>query len=104
MITDLKRVREKLQKNTRERNKEQLCRQQSQCRRRARRCSRLRSGDSPPAHGADHGEAGSRVPTDHGGLERSKDLPAVPGGIHARAGGCLRKAMSPWEACAGVGS
>jgi len=36
----------------------ELCRPQGQCRRRGRSYSRCRSGGSPAARGADHGEAG----------------------------------------------
>ncbi|GAB0188590.1 EH domain-containing protein 4 [Grus japonensis] len=38
---------------------------------------------------------------DDGGAEIP---PAAPGGPHTRAGGCLKEAVTPWEACTGAGS
>ena len=55
-----------------------------------RTCSRCWSRDSPEAHGEDHCEAGCP--------------PAAQEGAHARAGGCLKEAVTPWEARAGADS
>jgi len=59
--------------------------------------------DSPAAHGADHGEAGC-PPAEHGGPQCSRYPPVVYGGLHARAGGCPKEAVTPWRACTGAGS
>ncbi|CAM9610745.1 unnamed protein product, partial [Bubo scandiacus] len=56
--------------------------------------------DSPAARGAAHGEAA--VPCTHGGPWWSRDPPAARGGLHAGAGGCLKEAVSLWEAHAGA--
>ena len=60
-----------------------------------RRCSRCHSKDSSAARGEDHGEAGC-PPAAHGGAWWSRYPPAAHGGPHARSGGCLKEAVTPW--------
>jgi len=43
-------------------------------------------------------------PAAHGDPWCSRSPPAAHGGHHARAGGCLKEAMTPWKARAGAGS
>ncbi|XP_027593244.2 DENN domain-containing protein 2B isoform X1 [Pipra filicauda] len=59
-----------------------------------------RSRDSPAACG----EAGSVLAGGHGGPWACRHPPAAHGGPHARAGGCPKEAVTPWEAHAGAGS
>ncbi|TRZ22706.1 hypothetical protein HGM15179_004414 [Zosterops borbonicus] len=68
----------------------QLCRQQGEwwCRR-GKRCSRQQGRDSSTVHGEDYGEAA---------------VPLQPGGSHSGAGGRLKEAVTPWEACDGADS
>ncbi|XP_027506852.1 suppression of tumorigenicity 5 protein isoform X5 [Corapipo altera] len=58
------------------------------------------SRDSPAACG----EAGSVLAGGHGGPWGCRHPPAAHGGPHARAGGCPKEAVTPWEAHAGAGS
>ena len=51
----------------------------------------------------DHGEAGC-PPAAHGGPWWSRSPPAAREGPHTGAGGCLKEAVTPWEAHAGAGS
>ncbi|XP_032546009.1 suppression of tumorigenicity 5 protein isoform X3 [Chiroxiphia lanceolata] len=59
-----------------------------------------RSRDSPAACG----EAGSVLAGGHGGPWGCRHPPAAHGRPHARAGGCPKEAVTPWEAHAGAGS
>ncbi|XP_051659832.1 DENN domain-containing protein 2B isoform X5 [Manacus candei] len=58
------------------------------------------SRDSPAACG----EAGSVLAGGHGGPWGCRHPPAAHGGPHARAGGCPKETVTPWEAYAGAGS
>jgi len=58
---------------------------------------------SPAAHDEDHGEAACS-PAAHGGPWWSRYPPKTCGRPHARAGVCLKEAVTLWGALAGAGS
>lgn len=57
-----------------------------------RRCFWHQTRDSSAAYGEDHGEVGCR-PASYGGPQWSRGLPAVHGGPHVIASGCIQRSL-----------